>query len=241
MVTSIADVARLLAGASGFSYKAWKGGFYPRDIKPEDMLAWYAERLPAVEINSSFYRMPTAEVLSKWAGATPEAFRMALKAPKRITHTARLMADESATPVELLYRNLAVLGQRRGPVLFQLPPYEKKDLPRLNDFLHLLPSGHAAAFEFRHESWFSDDVYEMLHKAGAALCTSEREGSDAPRLVETAPWGYVRLRLERYSDAGLEQWADRLAGTAWGDIYLFFMHEPTAPDYAVQIMKFWKK
>jgi uncharacterized protein YecE (DUF72 family) len=238
-MTSIADVASLQAGASGFSYKAWKGGFYPRDIKAEDMLSWYAERLPAVEINSSFYRMPRSEVLEKWARATPEAFRFAIKAPKRITHAARLMADEAAEPVEFLYRNLAVLGHRRGPVLFQLSPYEKKDVPRLEELLHLLPSGHAAAFEFRHESWLSDDVYEVLHKAEAALCMSEREGSGAPELVETASWGYVRLRLESYSEADLEDWARSLAGTAWRRIYVFFMHEPTAPAYAVQIMKSW--
>jgi uncharacterized protein YecE (DUF72 family) len=235
----MADTARLLSGASGFSYKAWKGGFYPRDIKPEDMLAWYAERIPTVEINSSFYRMPGSEVLRKWAGATSDAFRFAIKAPKRITHTARLAADQAAEPLELLYRNLAVLGQRRGPVLFQLPPYERKDVTRLDEFLHLLPSGHAAAFEFRHESWFSEDVYEVLHKAEAVLCMSEREGSGAPQLVETAPWGYVRLRLETYSEADLEQWAIRLAGTRWRQIYVFFMHEPTASYYAKQIMKSW--
>lgn len=240
-MTSIADVARLQAGASGFSYKAWKGGFYPPDIRPEDMLAWYSERLPVVEINSSFYRMPKSEVLRKWAETTPEAFRFAVKAPKRITHTARLMADRAAEPVELLYRNLTILGQRRGPVLFQLAPYEKKDLPRLDEFIHLLPSGHAAAFEFRHESWFSEDVYEVLHKAEAALCISEREGSGAPELVETASWGYVRLRLESYSEADLEDWVRKLADTAWREIYVFFMHEPTAPAYAVQIMKSWQK
>ena len=201
------------------------------------MLAWYAERLPTVEINNTFYRMPKVEVLESWASSTPEGFRFAIKASRRITHLSRLKADTAADSVGFLYRNLAALGAKRGPVLFQLPPFLKKDLPRLSEFLRLLPEGHGAAFEFRNASWFADDVYAALKAAGAALCLSERADNAPPPLVETAAWGYVRLRLETYSDDDLQQWARRLAATAWREIYVYFMHEPTAPAYARTLMQ----
>ena len=230
--------SRLLAGASGYSFKEWKGNFYPEKIKPEDMLTFYAERLPTVEINNTFYRMPTVAVLESWASSTPEGFRFAIKASRRITHMARIKAESAAEPLAFLYRNLASLGVKRGAVLFQLPPNLKKDLPRLIEFLSLLPDGHGAAFEFRNESWFADDVYEALKGAGAALCLSEREDNAPPPLVETAPWGYVRLRLETYSDDDLREWARRLEATSWREIYAYFMHEPTAPSYAKTLMRF---
>jgi uncharacterized protein YecE (DUF72 family) len=228
---------RLWAGASGYSFKEWKGNFYPEKIKPEEMLSFYAERLPTVEINNTFYRMPKTSVLENWAGSTPEGFRFAIKASRRITHMARIKA-ESAEPLAFLYRNLASLGAKRGAVLFQLPPNLKKDLPRLTAFLSLLPEGHGAAFEFRNDTWFADDVYDALKSAGAALCLSEREDNAPPPLVETAPWGYVRLRLETYSDDDLRQWASKLASTSWREIYVYFMHEPTAPAYAQTLMGF---
>jgi uncharacterized protein YecE (DUF72 family) len=230
--------ARLVAGASGYSYKEWKGDFYPQSIKPDAMLAWYAERLPTVEINNTFYRMPKTAVLETWASATPPDFRFAIKASRRITHIARLNADTAAEPLGFLYRNLAALGARLGAVLFQLPPNLKKDLPRLREFLDLLPDKHHAAFEFRNESWFADDVYDALKAAGAMLCLSEREDSTPPPLVETAASGYLRLRLENYSDRDLELWAKRLAETEWREIFVYFMHEPTAPAYARTLMRF---
>jgi uncharacterized protein YecE (DUF72 family) len=228
---------RLLAGASGYSYKEWKGSFYPPDLKTEDMLGYYAARLPTVEINNTFYRMPKREVLANWAGAVPEGFRFAIKASRRITHISRLKAESAAEPLGYLYRNLEALGARRGPVLFQLPPNLKKDLPRLDAFLRLLPADHGAAFEFRNETWFADDVYDALKGAGAALCLSEREDGAPPPLVETAPWGYVRLRLETYSDDDLAQWGRRLGATGWREVYAYFMHEPTAPGYASALMR----
>ena len=228
---------RILAGASGYSFKEWKGSFYPDDMKPEGMLAWYGERLPTVEINNTFYQMPKVAVLENWVRATPEAFRFAIKASRRITHMARLKADTAADSVAYLYKNLAALGAKRGPVLFQLPPFLKKDLARLDEFLQLLPPAHGAAFEFRNDSWFSDDVYASLRKAQAALCLSEREDNAPPPLVETAPWGYVRLRLESYSDSDLKKWAKRLAATGWRETYVYFMHEPTAPAYAQALMR----
>jgi uncharacterized protein YecE (DUF72 family) len=227
----------LLAGASGYSFKEWKGAFYPQDMKPEGMLAWYGERLPTVEINNTFYQMPKTAVLENWARATPEGFRFAIKASRRITHLSRLKADSAADSVAFLYKNLAVLGEKRGPVLFQLPPFLKKDLARLAEFLRILPADHRGAFEFRNDSWFSDDVYALLKDAGAALCLSEREDNAPPPLVETAPWGYVRLRLEQYSDDELAAWAKRLAATSWQQIHVYFMHEPTAPAYAATLMR----
>jgi uncharacterized protein YecE (DUF72 family) len=150
---------RLLAGASGYSFKEWKGIFYPQDMKPEAMLAWYAGRLPTVEINNTFYRMPAPGMLENWARTTPADFRFAIKASRRITHIARLKAETAADSLNYLYRMLAALGEKRGPVLFQLPPQMKKDLARLAGFLSLLPEGHLAAFEFRNATWFDDEVY----------------------------------------------------------------------------------
>jgi len=229
--------AKLLAGASGYSFKEWRGDFYPAEMKPEGMLAWYAERLPTVEINNTFYQMPKVAMLQGWAASTPASFRFAIKASRCITHMARLKADSAADSVGYLYKNLAALGAKRGPVLFQLPPFMKKDLLRLEEFLKLLPDGHQAAFEFRNDSWFADDVYAVLKAAGASLCLSEREDNAPPPLVETASWGYVRLRLETYTEDELRRWAERLAATGWRQIYVYFMHEPTAPAYAQALMR----
>ena len=228
---------KLLAGASGYSFKEWKGTFYPGTMKPEEMLRFYSQRLPTVEINNTFYQMPKAAVLENWARTVPESFKFAIKASRRITHLSRLKADSAADSVSFLYRNLATLGAKRGPVLYQLPPFLKKDLPRLADFLALLPEGHGAAFEFRNDTWFADDVYAALQASGAALCVSEREDNAPPPLVETAPWGYVRLRLESYSDDDVKQWARRLEATSWRTIHVYFMHEPTAPGYAQALQR----
>jgi len=227
----------VLAGASGYSFKEWCGTFYPGKMKGEEMLPFYSARLPTVEINNTFYRMPRTTMLEEWVKITPETFRFAIKASRRITHMSRIKADTSAESVGYLYKALESLGAKRGPVLFQLPPNLKKDLPRLEEFLKLLPADHRAAFEFRNESWFEDDVYAALKGVGASLCFSERQDDAPPPLVETAPWGYVRLRLEEYSDRDLEAWAERLASTGWKEVYAYFMHEPTAPAYAQSLMK----
>jgi len=231
--------ARLYAGASGYAFREWCGGFYPDKMKTDAMLAWYAARLPTVEINNTFYRMPKTSVLEHWAQATPAAFRFAIKASRRITHDARLKAETARDSTGYLYRNLAALGTKRGPVLFQLPPFMQKDLPRLNDFLQLLPTGHGASFEFRNDTWFDDDVHAALRAANAALVLSERADDAPPPLVETASWGYVRLRLPQYSDDDLRDWARRLAATQWKDIYVYFMHEPTAPACAAALQQSW--
>ena len=230
--------SRILAGASGYSFREWKGNFYPDKIKPEGMLEYYAAHLPTVEINNTFYRIPKTSVLEAWAASTPASFRFAIKASRRITHISRLKTESVAEPLGWLYTNLAALGAKRGPVLFQLPPNFKKDLPRLAAFLQLLPKDHGASFEFRNETWFADDVYDALKGAGAALCLSEREDNAPPPFVETAPWGYVRLRLQNYSDDELRRWAKRLEATSWREIDVYFMHEPTAPAYAKALMAF---
>jgi uncharacterized protein YecE (DUF72 family) len=230
-------VQKLLAGASGYSFKEWIGDFYPAGTKPDAMLAYYSARLPTVEINNTFYRMPRVEMLENWARTAPEGFRFAIKASRRITHISRLK-ESAADSVQYLYRNLAALGDKRGPVLFQLPPNLKKDLERLKAFLAMLPADHGAAFEFRNHTWFSDDVYDALRSKKASLCLSEREDNAPPPLVETAPWGYVRLRLEEYSEKDLEAWAKRLTATGWQQVYAYFMHEPTAPAYAQKLMSF---
>jgi uncharacterized protein YecE (DUF72 family) len=231
--------SRLIAGASGYSFQEWKGIFYPPDMKPEDMLAFYSERLPTVEINNTFYRMPGKAMLARWADRTPPTFRFAIKAPRRITHLARLDAEAVAEPVSHLYQAIAALGEKRGPVLFQLPPSVKVDLLRLREFLALLPEGHSAVFEFRNESWQCDNVYEELKRAGACLCLSEREDSAPPRFAETASWGYARLRMEQYAETDLRGWADRFRATGWQQIYVYFMHEPTAPAYARALMEYF--
>jgi uncharacterized protein YecE (DUF72 family) len=176
---------RLLAGASGFSYKAWCGSFYPERLAADAMLAWYAERLPTVEINNSFYRMPKREMLEHWAETTPAGFRFAVKASRRITHDGRLKAEQVAEPLAYLYRNLESLGDRRGPVLFQLPPNLKRDLPRLTDFLALLPPDHRAVFGFREPSWFDDAVHDALKNAGAARGRRRAPRCAGPRAPPT--------------------------------------------------------
>ncbi len=212
----------MLAGTSGFSYPAWKGSFYPADLPPARMLAFYAGRLPAVEVNSTFYRMPSAGTLAGWREQVPESFRFALKAPQRVTHRLRL--KDAADPVAHFHRVATELGDRLGPVLYQLPPSMKKDLPRLADFLSLLPAGARVAFEFRHPSWFSGDVYDALRSRNAALCVAESEDLEVP-LVATADFGYLRLRREDYAAGELTAWAERILDQPWREAYAFFKHE----------------
>jgi uncharacterized protein YecE (DUF72 family) len=222
---------RLFAGTSGFSYKEWKGTFYPRDLADASMLRYYAERLPAVEINNTFYRMPRAEMLGKWAEAVPENFRFVLKASRRITHQQRL--KDAGDSVEYLFKAATALGPKLGPILFQLPPFLKKDVELLSDFLAALPSDCRAAFEFRNASWFDDAVYDALRARNAALVGGDADKAEkSPPLVATADWGYLRLRAPDYSDAALAQWAERIAAEPFEDVYAFFKHEKHGPALA---------
>ena len=216
---------RLRVGTSGFSYKEWKGSFYPEDIKPDAMLRFYAERFSTVEINNTFYRMPSRELLERWAAEVPESFAFVLKSPQRITHQKRLL-ETAAPDVQHLLETATALGPKLGPILFQTPPFLKKDLPRLEAFLGFLPDSCRAAFEFRNESWFDDEVRGLLSARGAALCTADTDdGEPDANFAATTSWGYLRLRRTDYDDAALDAWAARVRGQAWSDAWVFFKHE----------------
>jgi len=211
-------------GTSGYNYEAWRGSFYPEDLPAKKMLAYYAEKFDTVEINYSFYRKPTAKILEGWAAQVPERFRFALKAWQRITHQKRLR--ESGELVESFAEVARTLGPRLAPVLYQLPPNLKADLPLLREFLNQLPRDLRAAFEFRHASWFTDGTYSALHDANAALCVAESEELATPA-VRTADFGYLRLRRLDYDAASLSKWADFVKGTP-GDVFVYFKHEDEA-------------
>jgi uncharacterized protein YecE (DUF72 family) len=223
-------------GTSGYNYPEWRGSFYPEKFAAPGMLPYYAERFKTVEINYTFYRMPSAKTVAGWTAQTSADFRFALKAPQRITHFARLR--EVDEPLHYFLSTTAALGPKRGPVLFQLPPNVQKDVARLADLLARLPAGVRAAFEFRHDSWLDDEVYERLRAANAALCIADSETAHTP-LVATADWGYLRLRDEGYSDADVARWAEvvRELGGGWRDAYVFFKHEESGigPAFAQQL------
>jgi uncharacterized protein YecE (DUF72 family) len=228
---------QLFVGTSGFAFKEWKGSFYPKELPDAKMLDYYGERLGAVEINNTFYRMPKVSVLQDWASRVPAHFRFVLKASRQITHMTRL---KEAQPVEYLLKNSAALEEKRGPILFQLPPNMKKDVPRLRNFLTWIPDGVRAALEFRHESWHDDEVFESLRAKNAALCISQVDGDEEGALntpfVATADWSYLRLRKQGYAPGELEEWAARIREPAWGDVFVFFKHEDegTGPKLAKQ-------
>lgn len=229
---------QVLAGASGYSYKPWRGKFYPDDLPDGEMLSWYAGRLPAVEINNTFYQMPRSNVLAAWAERTPPSFRFALKASQRITHRQRL--KDAAESVDYFFKAADALGEKLGPTLFQLPPYMRKDVPLLREFLALLPQGRRAAFEFRHHSWADEDVHETLRAHGAALCIADTDELAAdPDIVPTTGWGYLRLRRAGYGDKALRAWAARIAGQPWSEAYVFFKHEDegAAPKMALRLLE----
>jgi uncharacterized protein YecE (DUF72 family) len=216
---------QVLVGTSGYSYKEWKGTFYPEDLKAADMLRYYAERLTTVEINNTFYRMPKASVLENWAAQVPEGFVFVLKGSQRITHMQRL--KNAGETVDYLFTTASTLGPRLGPVLFQLPPTLRKDVPRLSAFLDLLPPDRPVAFEFRHETWFDEEVYDALRTRGAALCAADTDesGDEGAPVVPTAGFGYLRLRRAEYTDDDLARWAERVSGQPWSRAFVFFKHE----------------
>jgi uncharacterized protein YecE (DUF72 family) len=214
---------RLLAGTSGYSFKEWKGTFYPEDIKADAMLGFYSTKFPTIEINNTFYRLPKEHVLQEWASQVPGTFTFAIKASQRITHHTRLKT-ESQPLVEYLLRNTSTLGDKLGPILFQLPPNLKKDQERLKNFLGYLPADRRYTFEFRHESWFDEDVYAILRDRDIALCVSE-SGELACPLVSTATWGYLRLHKLDYDQPALEEWGRRINSQGWTDSYVYFKHD----------------
>lgn len=228
----------LYVGTSGYAYKEWKGAFYPKDLPAKQMLRYYGERFRTVEINNSFYRMPKESALEAWTAEVPEDFKFVLKAPQRITHFQRLVNSEDS--VEYLLRVAGVMQARLGPLLFQLPPNMKKDLPRLEKFLALLRSPYRAAFEFRHPSWFEkNDVFDVLRDHQAALCLAEAEDDLKVPFVATADWGYLRLRRPDYGDAEMKTWIERVQALNWRDAFVFFKHEDEAkgPQFASRFLE----
>jgi uncharacterized protein YecE (DUF72 family) len=227
-------MVRIRCGTSGWSYPAWRGRFYPEKLPATRFLAAYATRLPAVEVNATFHRMPRASTLEAWRAEVPSAFVFALKAPMRITHLARLAGI--ADPLAYFYRVAAELGPALGPVFFQLPPTMKKDLPRLADLLALVPRGARTALQLRDPTWFTDDVLQLVADRGAALVLSEDEDGVGP-LLPTARFGYLRLRRPDYDDASLAAWAARIQAQPWDEAFLFFKHEDEArgPAFALRM------
>jgi len=229
---------QLHVGTSGWSYKEWKGSFYPADLPADDLLRFYATRLSTVEINNSFYRIPKEKVLLEWAGQVPPEFRFVLKASRRITHINRLANEDGS--LEYFMRTANVLGERLGPTLFQCPPSLKKDMARLRAFLALVPKTWRAALEFRHASWFTDEVSDALREHDIALVAVDEDESEGPGspLVPTATWGYLRLRRADYGEAMLRGWLERMRAQPWNEAFAFLKHDedkPTGPEAATRL------
>jgi uncharacterized protein YecE (DUF72 family) len=227
----------LHVGTSGYSYKEWKGSFYPEKIPAKDMLRFYSERLSTVEINATFYRLPQKSTLENWKEQVPKNFRFSLKAPQRITHFKRL--NEVGEDAKYFLEIAATLEDQLGVVLFQLPPNMKKELPRLETFLGELPSQPRVAFEFRHPTWFDDDVLEVLRARNCALCISDTDDMPVTHIDKTADWGYLRLRRVLYSEEHLKDWFARVREQNWNETFVFFKHEDegTGPRLAAQFLQ----
>ncbi len=229
----------LHVGTSGYSYKEWKGSFYPDKMPAKDMLAFYGQHFSTVEINNTFYRLPRADVLESWASQVPDSFRFSVKASRRITHLKRLKEVEE--PTAYLMKTLETLGDKLGIVLFQLPPFSKKDMERLQAFLAILPPNVPAALEFRNETWFDDEVYDALRASGCSLCVADTEDDDTIDIVRTADVGYLRLRKCEYSDAELSSWGDAIRAQKWSRAFVYFKHEDegTGPALAKRFLEAW--
>jgi uncharacterized protein YecE (DUF72 family) len=230
---------QMLAGTSGYSYKEWLGRFYPEKLPASAMLRFYAERFSTVEINNTFYRMPAEAMLARWAKEVPENFAFTLKAPRRITHEKRLREAES--DVAEFLRRADALKDKLGVLLFQLPPYARRDLPRLQDFFAVLPPNKRVAFEFRNASWHDEEVYEALRARDALLCVTDTDEGDTP-FVATSDCGYIRLRRTHYDDADLRGWAERIAAQGLARTYVYFMHEDEAlgTRFAQRLNELWR-
>ncbi|MES1182264.1 MAG: DUF72 domain-containing protein [Myxococcales bacterium] len=230
----------LFVGTSGFSYAEWKGSFYPAGLPDAEMLKSYAERLATVEINNTFYRMPQPALLEGWSNKVTaiERFRFALKAPKSITHIARL--KDAADGTAHFLKIAATLGPRLGPILFQLPPFFRKDAGVLREFLELLPPETQAAFEFRHPSWFDDEITTLLADKGAALVAGDPDEGEPLPLIATTRFGYLRLRAASYDLAGLEAWHARIAAQRWQEAYVYLKHEVLGPAYAQGLQQLFR-
>ena len=224
-------------GTSGFQYAEWKGTFYPEDLPAAKMLPFYAEHLATTEINYTFHRIPAAKTIDNWKHLTPETFRFALKAPQKITHWSKLR--DCADTLRYFYDVVSALDAKLGPVLFQLPPNFKKDTFILGDFVNGLPGGMRAAFEFRHESWFDDETFDLLREKDRALVVSDTDDKPLSEIISTAGWGYLRLRRTAYDENDLADWMKRVKDQKWEDAFVFFKHEDEGigPKLAAQFLK----
>jgi uncharacterized protein YecE (DUF72 family) len=227
----------LWIGTSGFQYAEWKGTFYPQDLSTAKMLPYYAERFSSTEINYTFHRIPSAKTIDGWCKATPERFKFSLKAPQKVTHFAKLR--NCGDTLRYFHQVICDLEKKLGVVLFQLPPGLKKDAALLAEFLSDFPHGMRAAFEFRHESWFGDDTFELLKSKNVALCIADSEKLTTP-VVATADYGYLRLRREDYEEADVARWTDTIREKAneWSDAFVYFKHEESGigPKLATQML-----
>ena len=228
---------KLCIGTSGYGYKEWQGKFYPQKISPHDMLRFYAERLQAVEINNTFYHMPTAEMITVWTQQVPVSFVFAFKAPRIITHLKRLR--NVGAEMQYLFRTLSVLHLKLGPVLFQLPESFHADVEVLGSFLELIPDKTPCAFEFRHPSWNNDTVGDLLKRRDLSLCSTDRDDEPAGDIIRTATWGYLRLRRSDYTDGDLASWLEKIRRQKWKTAFVFFKHEDKAkgPELAMRFGK----
>ena len=225
---------KIFVGTSGYGYREWKGKFYPEKISPREMLRFYSERFNTVEINNTFYHMPTEGVLASWAEQVPNDFVFAIKAPQVITHLKRLRNVGEET--EYLFRTLSVLDRKLGPVLFQFPKSFRANQPLLKDFLALIPRTASCGFEFRSPSWRDAGILDLLRGKGSSLCIADTDETPANEIISTAPWGYLRLRRSDYTEADLSQWAERILSQKWERAFVFFKHEDDAkgPEMAVR-------
>jgi uncharacterized protein YecE (DUF72 family) len=224
-------------GTSGYSYKEWKGSFYPDKLPDKQMLSVYAQHFSTVEINSTFRRFPTTSTVEAWAEQVPDSFRFALKGRQTITHFRRL--HNAGEQIDDFINLASLLANRQGPLLFQLPPNFKKDVPRLDAFLSYIDGRAAVVLQLQHESWFDDEVYSCLRAHSAALASVDDEGPACDKVISTTTWGYVRLREERYTDARLRKWIEKLKAQDWNEAYVFFKHEDVGagPKLAARFLK----
>jgi uncharacterized protein YecE (DUF72 family) len=229
---------KIFVGTSGYGYKEWKGKFYPAKISPKEMLRFYSERLVAVEINNTFYHMPTEGVLTSWAEQVPDDFVFAIKAPQIITHLKRL--KDAGAETGYLFRTLSVLDRKLGPVLFQFPKSFPANRPALENFLALVPANISCAFEFRSPSWLDAGILDLLRGRGLSLCIADSDENPAQEIINTAPWGYLRLRRSDYTDADLSQWLEKILSQQWEKAFVFFKHEEEAkgPETAIRFREF---
>ena len=227
----------LYVGTSGYSYKEWKGRFYPENISPKDMLSYYASRFQAVELNNTFYRLPQPSMVESWKAQVPENFRFSVKASQGITHFRRL--KDSANATKLMLERFAAFEERLGVVFFRLPPDMKKDIKRLETFLKHLPADAPAAFQLEDPTWVDDDVFALLRSQNRALVALDTDEMPASHITKTADWGYMRLRRASYSESELKKWIKRMRDQKWKHTFVFFKHEDegTGPKLAARFLK----